>query len=342
MRLLGWPLVVLVACAHNVPQDSATGADGKIKGAKPIKLDNGEGVATGIVTYPGGDRVDWKSIALPAGKHGKLDLTMTYVTPRPHLRVTFDVFDQWSTPIAEKAALRTGRHVKTTTIDNAFGTYFIRVYAPKRGDAGKYRLEASFQEDVIPVAPKVDIPDPPRLFAVPPPGPTCDTFDVKNTACADQCPDEAPATWKGCIGKCRTPDVNNSACWDSMDCPSIPDRRVHKCLLPTVTAHFGPCADVDHPDPNNPRCDPDKLEPVTARIVFVEAAPDGAIVTIAVGSNDHVGKSWIPRVLQAGTGAPLVGGQGRIVRIEKLKTVVKVKLTVDQVTANHDVQLSPR
>src|ERR1041385_3266385 len=58
-------LLVLASCAHNVPQDSNTGEDGKEKGAKPVTLENGEGRATGIVTYPGGDRVDWKLLELP-------------------------------------------------------------------------------------------------------------------------------------------------------------------------------------------------------------------------------------------------------------------------------------
>ena len=334
MRQLAWVLVSM-SCAHEVRQDSATGKDGKISGATPIRLENGEGHASGIVTYPGGDRVDWKSIEIPAGKRGTLDISMTWVTPRPHLHVAFDVFDQWSTPIrADKAALRANHHSRTASIEHAFGTYFVRVYAPGRGDAGAYKLEADFQEDVVPIAPKVDIPDPPRLFAVPPPAPTCETFDPKNTACADQCPDDAPATWHGCTNTCRTPDINNPVCLPTMECPSIPDRRVRKCLLPTPAAHFPACVDPDHPDPNNPRCDPGELEPVTARIVYIEATSGGTLVTIAAGATSHVGKRWNARVLQNNTTTPLVGGEGTIVRITKDKTIVKVKLTVDQLTTN--------
>jgi len=71
-------LAVVVGCAHTVPQDSATGADGKIKGAVAIRLDNNEAVARGIVTYPGGDRVDWRKLELPTT--GRLRLEMTYTT----------------------------------------------------------------------------------------------------------------------------------------------------------------------------------------------------------------------------------------------------------------------
>src|SRR3712207_4868278 len=110
MRQVGL-LVALLGCAHNVPQDKATGPDGKQKGATPIALQEGEGKAHGIVTYPGGDRVDWKFIELPAGQKGKLDLELKYRTPRPGLQVAFDVFDQWNTPVSKAAR---GRMQSTT------------------------------------------------------------------------------------------------------------------------------------------------------------------------------------------------------------------------------------
>jgi hypothetical protein len=157
----------VLSCAHTVPQDAATGHDGHIKGATPIALDQGEGIAHGIVTYPGGDRVDWKSIELPAGKHGTLDLKMTWTTPRPGLRIAFDVFDQWSTPIAVERAVRHRGHSRSTRIDHARGTYFVRVFAPRRGDAGAYKLVASFAEDPPPIRVSADVPEPPRLPAVP-------------------------------------------------------------------------------------------------------------------------------------------------------------------------------
>ena len=50
-------LLLALSCAHNVPQDKRTGSDGKNKGAKSLTLENGEARTTGIVTYPGGDRV---------------------------------------------------------------------------------------------------------------------------------------------------------------------------------------------------------------------------------------------------------------------------------------------
>ena len=55
---VGLAAVLALSCARNVAQDAATGPDGKIKGARNITLENGEGKAQGIVTYPGGDRIE--------------------------------------------------------------------------------------------------------------------------------------------------------------------------------------------------------------------------------------------------------------------------------------------
>ncbi len=85
-----FPLVALamlfIACAHDVPQDSHTGEDGKTKGAKPINMENGEGKAKGVVTYPGGDGIDWKMVEVPEGKRGTLDFKLTWLPPRPGLQ----------------------------------------------------------------------------------------------------------------------------------------------------------------------------------------------------------------------------------------------------------------
>src|ERR1043165_5320585 len=73
------------ACMHNVPQDAKSGEDGKIKSARPMKMENNEASAKGIVTYPGGERIDWKLLELPAAKRGTLDLTLSWQPPRPGL-----------------------------------------------------------------------------------------------------------------------------------------------------------------------------------------------------------------------------------------------------------------
>src|SRR5262245_64195004 len=88
---LGALLLTVAACPKMVPQDEHTGADGKPKGAKKIALENGEGKGRGIVTYPGGDRVDWKLIELPKDKTGTLTLKLSWTPPRPGLDLSFAV-----------------------------------------------------------------------------------------------------------------------------------------------------------------------------------------------------------------------------------------------------------
>src|SRR5689334_6013551 len=121
-------LVLGVSCAHNVPQDQATGEDGRFKGAKEITLDNNEGHASDIVTYPGGDRVDWKFVQLPDKKVGQLDIKLTWQPPRPGLQLAFDVFDEWFYPVGEtKKGKKRGRsRTRSASIDNAKGKYYIR------------------------------------------------------------------------------------------------------------------------------------------------------------------------------------------------------------------------
>src|SRR5690242_677674 len=125
-RALAVACLAALSCAHTVSQDASTGPDGKIKGAKPVTLENGEGKAKGIVTYPGGDRVDWKMIELPDKQRGQLDLRLVWQPPRPGLHLGFDVFDEWNTPVVQSKA--SGKKSRTASVPDAKGKYFIRVY----------------------------------------------------------------------------------------------------------------------------------------------------------------------------------------------------------------------
>lgn len=339
----GFPILViagLVGCAHNVAQDAATGPDGRIGGARPIALDDDhEAIVRGIVTYPGGDRVDWKSIELPTGKRGTLELSMTYTTPRPGLHVLFDVFDQYAAPL--KLAVRKRGRVHEAAIDHAKGTYFVRVYAPRRGDAGTYKLAVKFTEDEQRLEPfSLEIPDPPKLAAVPPPEEPCDHFDSRNHACDTACPDDAPATWHACQNTCRTPDAHNPACWKTMACPTPPDRRVDDCML-APAAHWQVCADFGNPDPANPLCDPKYRKPVAANVIGMDAHPGFVLITLDVGSETGIDTRWRGHVLRGNSSALLVGGDLTLVRVDKRRSIAKVQLTTDLITANPHLQLTP-
>ena len=340
-------LVILVmSCAHNVPQDASTGNDGKQKGAKSITLENGEGKASGIVTYPGGDRVDWRLIELPEKQRGTLDVKLSWTPPRPGLQLAFDVFDEWNQPIVQSAKTskkRSKGRIRSASVEGAKGKYFVRVYAVGRGDAGKYRLSAEFKEaksgpafDPL----KLEIPDPPKLAAVPEVDVPCDefAFDQKLPACKNVCPATgAPPGWPPCKDKCPTPpDINVAACLAIMDCPTPPDRRVKKC----VPKRFPPCPDPKAPDLNNPNCDNIKVPPVIGRIVSNRVSGADILITIGAGSNSGVQPNWKGTVLKGDTDQPLSGGEVSGIHVEKGTTTGKVHLTTDQLSANSRVRLS--
>lgn len=165
----------LAACASNVSQDRSTGPDGEIRGALPLRLtavpdtdrDTARGTARGIVTYPGGDRVDWKVIELPRKLVGELDLQLSWTTPRPDLQVAFEVFDEHNVPVTRAKMERGSR---SAFIRGAKGKYFVRIYAPRRIDAGAYKLHATFTGYYICILeekPRLEIDEPPPLPAVP-------------------------------------------------------------------------------------------------------------------------------------------------------------------------------
>ncbi|HEX4421589.1 MAG TPA: hypothetical protein VH165_26920 [Kofleriaceae bacterium] len=344
--LVGLVGLALTACAHNVAQDAATGADGKEKGAKPVTLDNGEGHASGIVTYPGGDRVDWKMVEIPEKKRGELEVKLAWAPPRPGLQLAFDVFDEWNQPIVQSkktAKKRSAGRIRTATVEDAKGKYFIRVYAVGRGDAGKYKLNLEFKETPNAAGvdyAKLDIPDPPKLASVPDAPIVCDefAFDIKNPDCKNVCPKTgAPPGWPACKDICPTPpDINVPACLAIMECPNPPDRRVRKCTAP----HFAKCLDPKNPDPANPNCDNIKIPPVIARIIGNNVQGSDVIITIGAGTNSGVGKNWNATVLRGDGEQPLAGGEIQVIRVDKSVTVGKVHLTTDQLSSNSKVRLS--
>jgi len=306
MRTSWLGLVVVAACANNVPQDRATGPDGRVKGAQPIALQEGEGTVRGIVTYPGGDRVDWKLIELPAGRRGRLDLQMSWTTPRPGLKVAFDVFDQWNIQVVNASASARAGRMRSATIDRAKGTYLVRIYAPRRGDAGAYTMKAAFSPDAPPPDPGLlglQISDPPKLPDVPPPPSTCEVHDPHDRACDQVCAPGAPLTWKGCVAP------------------------------PPVTP---PVA-----TPVTPPVTPAVAAPIVTRVLKFEISPEGLELTVAAGSAHGVGKGWTANVLRGTSMSTLAGGTGTIIRVNKQTTIIRVNLTTNAINANPQVQLAP-
>lgn len=342
--LVGW---LVCACASNVPQDKKTGGDGKIKGAKSMVLENGEAKATGIVTYPGGDRIDWKLLELPEKKRGTLEVKLQWTPPRPGLQLAFDVFDEWNDLIVSSSK-KTGKKARgrnrSAVVENAKGKYFIRVYAVGRGDAGKYKLSVEFKDGpgvTIFDASKLEIPDPPKLAAIPEVIEPCDdfNFDPKKPECKKFCPSSgAPNGWPPCEGTCpKPPRIDIEACWATMPCPNPPDKKVKACK-----PSDWPACNKAAPDSNNPNCNvaPD---PVVGRVVGREVQGNELVLRIGAGSDQGITKAWKAQVINGPelTDKPVPGGEVTIVRIDKARIIGKVKLTAGQIDANPNVKFTP-
>jgi len=327
---LGAILVLATACVKNVPQASHTGKDGTAKGAEKVKLDNGEARAKGIVTYPGGDRVDWKLIELPKDETGTLELRLSWAPPRPGLDLSFKVYDQyfWYQSGA-KPRKHSRRRSKKVTINHAQGNYYVMIYASERGDAGKYTLAVNFTPDPKVVdfdLSQVTIPDPPKLPTVPEPPVPCDPnkYDAANPACKNVCPNPPDPKLPACSNVCPTPpDANVPACQKTMACPNPPDRRVRSC-----TADKWPACDPAKRDPGNPNCDNFHVE-VEARVIDVQIQGGGVIITVNAGSTKGVAQGWKGQVIVRGR--PVPGGDFTVIRVTKTQAVGKVQLNADTV-----------
>ncbi|MBP9084791.1 MAG: hypothetical protein KBG15_01685 [Kofleriaceae bacterium] len=337
-------MLMLAGCAHTVSQDKATGADGKIKGAKEITLENGEGRSNGIVTYPGGDRVDWKQIELPEGGRGTMELKLTWAPPRPGLQLGFEVYDAWNYKVASsKGKTGSSSRVRRGKVDNAKGKYMVRVFAVNRGDAGKYKLAVTFVDAGAAIAfdlSKVSIPDPPSLSAIPVAVEACsdDNFDKKKPNCKGFCPAfDAPPGWKACEGKCPSPpSVEIVSCRDTMPCSDPPDRRIKACK----PKDFPPC-DEAKIDPKNPNCDNFKRKPLAGNII--KATVDGSTVEIVFNpcADKGIDVGWAGKIMRGATDSPLVGGDFVVTSAGKRECRAKVKLNQDTVTNNLRVKLFP-
>jgi hypothetical protein len=311
--------VMVAACAHNVPQHKASGPDAKITGAKPLALENNAATDIGIVTYPGGDRVDWKLIELPAGKRGRLDLQMSWKTPRPGLQLSFDVFDEFNAPVVLKA--KATKRSRDASIEAARGKYFVRVYAKRRGDAGQYKLDVEFHEQIVDAPPGVlemEIPEPPKLADVP--AQICPVFNTQDPTCAKVCDPAAPAGWPGC------PPGSGPGGTPPPKCP------VFNTQDPTCKSVCDPAAPAGWPGcPKKP-----PPPPFPAQVKKVNVV--GGVTEIIIASGSSQGMSLQAKVvLVDGNGRAVPGGTVTLTKINKESSIGTVSLIMGVVTANPNV-----
>jgi hypothetical protein len=169
---------------------------------------------------------------------------------------------------------------------------------------------------------------PPDAEAPPDAGPVCDPYDEHDPACRND-----PRACLHGLADCTCPvppDVDNPACWVTMPCPAVPDRRVLACR-----GAWPACPD-GHPDPANPRC-PDPT--VMARVIRIETDASGAtLVTISAGADQGLDRSWPATLLRGDSDDALPRGEVTLLRIGKREAIGKVQVPADVVNANGRVR----
>ncbi|MCA9674615.1 MAG: hypothetical protein KC464_06230 [Myxococcales bacterium] len=342
MRTTPWLAIAAVAlgltlgaCAANVDQAAHSGKDGRYNGARAIALEpvhtsaigevSYEAVDRGVVTYPGGDRVDWKRVDLPADKHGNLEIELSWSAPRDGLDLSFDVYNQWGRKLdgARPRHQRRDRGKKSISLTPVKGTVFVEIYASNRGDAGTYKLAVRFdeilEETTGPFDPtQLEVPDPPPLAAVPPP---CEAghFDPAELECLRQPPACTTATYDArnpnCASVCnpQQPDPANPACGIEAPPPPPPPTPCDLTRLPAL-------------DRKNASCDAYEVGKVTnAQVVAGQTE-----ITIGVPTGHKVAHGWIGHVLDS-RGKPIVGGDFEVRTTRSRSVTARVKLKTDTV-----------
>lgn len=332
--------LALAGCAKNVPQESKSGEDARVKGAKEMKIENNEARARGIVTYPGGDRVDWKVLELPKDKVGTLTLRLKWTPPRPGLDLSFEVFNEYNRVIASakpNKRKKSRKTSKTLTLENQRGKVFIQIYASERGDAGAYTLTADWKEFNVETFDwlAVEVNDPPKLPAVPVPGKGCtpQTFDAANPNCANVCPQAWDINVPACLNVCPNPPRPEAPA-----CKLCNKDRPDPCL-PDCKQFFPPC-DVAKIDMKNPNCWGMTRPTVDGLVTDVKDVSPDSQITINLGTSDGIDKTWTGNLLDAG--GQKIKPDFKLTSVGKTASVAaRVKLPSSSIGSNTQVRLTP-
>lgn len=355
-RILGLAILIAAAsCVRTIDPAGHTGKDGKYRGAQRLELEGPStslgGSSTGIVTYPGGDRVDWKKIVLPPDATGALELELRWKAPRPGLDLAFEVWDEWGEKLGSVApkkakARKSARKAtarKSKTIEGVHGTIYVSVYASNRGDAGRYTLEATFKPQANPYDPELDellqslleggaikIPDPPKLGAVFAP---CGTaYDKTNPDCVENPPPCDRAN----------KDPNNPSCKHLCDENKL-DPKNPDC------AQFYTCTTATWQDPKiNPACanvSPPAPPPGPTPLYLGYTLPeekDGKVwIAILLDKDSPVAQGWTGNVVD-GNQKRLAKGVVKVIKVQKRMAYATVTgMSADDLRRYDGVVLDP-
>jgi hypothetical protein len=318
--------VATAGCQSMVKAGAKTGKDGKAKGAKKIKMEEGEGIARDIVTYPGGDRTDWKVFEIK--QPGDVEIALKWKPARPGQDLAMNVFDENFKVKARvrpnKEPSKTAKPRKSAELANLdSGKYYIQVYAATRDAAGDYTLNVSWRAPrtivVDPAIVGADIPNPPKLPGLPKPS---DAQKAAADCAADpkMCPACAPGQQPGTPPTCQVlPPCQ----------PGQPPGSPPVCAVPPPPP---PCVSPGNP----PGCIEGPKPPVPARIIQANISGNDIIIILDKGTNQGIAKGQTGVVLIGRTTRPVNGGSFTITSVSEDESQAKIrKLTLDELGDNN-------
>ncbi len=313
-------------CGSALNQDTKSGEDKHADGAEEITIGgDGEASVKDTVTYPGGDRVDWKYFDIKTPKD--MVVSLKWVPPRDGLDLSFNVLDEGYNFVARaKPANGSGKRHKEVDIKAAApGRYYVQVYASEPEDAGDYTLEISIRDVLVAEVKGPPIPDPPRLPMLPqacPPGTPPDKCPAGSVQAAP-CPPNAPSG-----AACVCPPGNTPP-----PCPPPPP----PCPPGAPGGTQCICPDGKSPPP----ClIPDVI--VYASITEVTVSAQGLNITLNRGSKDKVAKGCTGVVYRGASGTKELPNAGFVVTdaTERESRGGISRMTLDELGSNRRTKLT--
>jgi hypothetical protein len=329
-RISGLGLAIAFgACSPMVAQDAKSGADAKAKGAQKIRIgDDGEGVAKGTVTYPGGDRVDWKVFDVP--KTGDVEITLKWEPPKDGEDLSFNVLDDTFHVVRRVAPTPdSGKTTKKAELSGLIpGKYYVQIYASNRGDAGDYEVRVHWAESRGPVVSNADpLPNPPRLPQVP------GAVAAGGAAAPDKSKPKGSKENPCQVGEACNP----GAMYVNPACPTA-DPMPIGTPCPPPPALNPACPDAGPLAPGTP-CPQTKK---AAKIIERQQAGQEVQITLDKGSNQGIQKGFTGVVFKGKVGTtPLANGTFVIFKVTENESYAKLKkVMLGDLTDNVRVELT--
>jgi hypothetical protein len=311
-----------------VKQNANTGDDGVVDGARTIKLnEDGEGRSEDTVSYPGGDRVDWKVFEIT--RKGDVEVTLKWKSPRPNLDLSMNILDDTFNMVKRVAPGSGETPKKSARITDAEpGLYYVQIYASERKDAGDYELDITFTpKREIQVSGLEPLANPPRLPGIP------------GAAAA--------AGNTGAVDKSKPKGDKANPCQAGEQCPPGSNFKRPACPDAEPAPLEVPCPAINPACPEagllavGVPCPPKVVPPRAAKIIERSLSGQDIIITLDKGMNQGIAKGWTGVVFVGKSGTKQVAGSDfTIFKVTEDESYGKLrKVSMDDLGDNVRVEL---